>query len=89
VEAHALVGDSGQFVLLEVLSRRLGVSWERLQQAVTYARHKGWIETRADSIALAKDDRGTNGHGAVDGALPHTGSDSEIRIYWPPAARSK
>jgi hypothetical protein len=89
VEAHALVGDSGQFVMLEVLSRRLGVNWDQLLQAVAYARHKGWIEARTDSIALAKEDHGINGHGAIDGTRSLASPESEVRIYWPPATRSR
>ena len=88
VETHALVGDSGQFVMLEVLSQRLGVDWDRLLDAVTYARERGWIDARGDSIALMAKDHATNGHSAIDG-VPHATPESEIRLYWPPATRNK
>jgi hypothetical protein len=57
-EIQALVGDTGHYVLLDVLSRRLGVDWDRLRRAVAFAQGMGWIEVRGDSVALVRGARG-------------------------------
>jgi hypothetical protein len=53
-EIQALVADSGHYVLLDVLSRRLGVDWDQLTRAVAFAQGMGWVDVRADSVALVQ-----------------------------------
>jgi len=52
-ELRALVGSSGNCVLLQTLQSRLGVGWGQLGEAVRLATSMGWIEGRGpDSVAL-------------------------------------
>ena len=52
-ELRALVGSSGNCVLLQTLQSRLGAGWGRLDDAVRLATSMGWIEGRGPgSVAL-------------------------------------
>ena len=53
VAVRALVGSSGNCVLLQALHSRLGVEWDQLDDAVALAKRMGWIEDRgAGSVGL-------------------------------------
>ena len=52
-ELRALVGSSGNSVLLQTVQSRLGAGWSQLDKAVRLATSMGWIEGRGpDSVAL-------------------------------------
>ena len=87
-ELRALVGSSGNCVLLQTLQSRLGAGWGQLDEAVRLATSMGWIEGRGPySVALLP--QGMKETAPTD--VPTKPSTPEFGRYdeWPTALSSR
>lgn len=57
VELQALTGNASSSVLLDILAKRLRVSLRELEAALALGVQSGWIERRADAVALREEGR--------------------------------
>jgi hypothetical protein len=57
VELQALTGNASSGVLLDVVARRLRVGVRELEPALIWGTEAGWIERRADAVALRDEGR--------------------------------
>ena len=85
-ELRALVGSSGNCVLLQTLQSRLGAGWGRLDDAVRLATSMGWIEGRGPgSVALLPKGMEEAAPAEVKSLTPRFGR----YVEWPTALRSR
>lgn len=56
-ELQALTGNANTAVLLDTLVIRLRTGYRELEPAVAFGAARGWIELRADSVALREQGR--------------------------------
>jgi hypothetical protein len=57
VELQALTGNASSSVLLDILASRLRVGLRELEPALALGIESGWIERRADAVALREEGR--------------------------------
>jgi hypothetical protein len=51
-ELHALTGQNGGWVMLDIVAPRLRVHWRQLVAAATMAKLQGWVARRGDDVML-------------------------------------
>jgi hypothetical protein len=57
LELQALTGNAGASVLLDILLKRLRVSFRELEVALAIGVERGWIERKGDTVALNDEGR--------------------------------
>jgi hypothetical protein len=56
-ELHALTGNSGAWIMLDILERRVRAPWAQLLVAASLAELQGWVSRRGRHIGLTEKGR--------------------------------